>query len=97
MEQEHNLENYGLKDANMKILKKNGEKSNNQCDYAPVRAEDLKRHLTTHRGEKSKRCNQCDFASSYASVLKTHLKAQSGENSNKPKDKVKKNKKTKTK
>ena len=73
MEQEHNLENYGLKDANMKILKKNGEKSNNQCDYAPVRAEDLKRHLTTHRGEKSKRCNQCDFGSSYSSTLMEHL------------------------
>ena len=52
---EHNIENYdfGLKDANVKILKKNAEKSNkcNQCDFASSRADNLRTHLKMHSGE----------------------------------------------
>ena len=56
---EQTLKNYdfGLKDANLKILKKNTDnviKSHkcNQCNYASSRAGDLRRHLKTHGGEK---------------------------------------------
>ena len=73
MTMEQNLENYefGLKDANVKIVKKNTDnviKSNkcNQCNYASSHAGHLRIHLTTHSGEKSNKCNQCDFASSEA-------------------------------
>ena len=79
---------FGLKDANIKILKKTTgnvikSKKCNQCDYASSRAGDLRRHLKTHSGEKSNKCNQCDYASSQAGNLRTHLKTQSGEKSNK--------------
>ena len=87
---EQTLENYdfGLKDANVKIMKKNTDnviKSNkcNQCDFASCYASALRTHLKTHGGEKSNKCNQCDFASSYASALKDHLRTHSGEKSNK--------------
>ena len=80
--------NFGLKDANTKILKKttdNVNKSNkcNQCDYASSRADGLRQHLKTHSGEKSNKCNQCDYASSHADALRQHLKTHSGEKSNK--------------
>ena len=87
---EQNLKNYdfGLKDANVKILKKNPDniiKSHkcNQCDYASSRAGNLRTHLKTHSGEKSNKCNQCDFASVQAGNLRTHLKTHSGGKSNK--------------
>ena len=87
MEMEQNLENhdFGLKDANVKILKKNAEKLNkcNQCDFASSRREHLRTHLKTHSGEKSNKCNQCDYASSQAVQLRTHLKTHSGEKLNK--------------
>ena len=61
MAMEQNLDNYdsGLKDVNVKIPKKNAEKSNkcNQCDYASSRAGHLRRHMKTHSGEKSNKCN----------------------------------------
>ena len=74
---EQTLENYdfgfvlaytgytGLKDANVKILRKNTDnviKSNkcNQCDYASSQAGDLRTHLKTHSGEKSNKFNQCN-------------------------------------
>ena len=58
---EQNLENYDfdLKDADVKILKKNTDnviiKSHkcNQCDYASSRAGNLRTHLKTHSGEIS--------------------------------------------
>ena len=75
---EHNIENYdfGLKDANVKILKKNAEKSNkcNQCDYASSNSGHLRTHLKKHSGEKLNKCNQCDFVSSQADGLRRHLK-----------------------
>ena len=87
---EQNPENYdfGLKDANVTILKKttgNVIKSNkcNQCDYASSHAGTLRQHLKMHSGEKSNKCNQCDFASSKAGNLRIHLKTHSGEKSNK--------------
>ena len=48
---------FVLKNANVKIPKKttyNENKSNkcNQCDYASSRADHLRTHLNTHRGEK---------------------------------------------
>ena len=87
---DQNLETYdfGLKDANVEILKKitdNVIKSHkcNQCEYASSHAGNLRQHLKTHSGEKSNKCNQCDFATSQAGNLRTHLKTHSGEKSNK--------------
>ena len=77
---EQNLENYyfGLKDAYVKILKKNTNnviKSHacNQCDYASSRASHLRIHLKKHSGEKSNKCNQCGYESCYANYLRRHL------------------------
>ena len=77
---EQNLENYdfGLKDANVTILKKtpgNVIKSNkcNQCDYASSHSGHLRLHLKTYSGEKLNKCNQCDFASSHSGHLRLHL------------------------
>ena len=76
---EHNLEDYdfGLKDANVKSLKKNTDnviKPNkcNQFDSASSHAGHLRRHLIIHSGEKSNKCNQCDYAYFRASDLKKH-------------------------
>ena len=84
---EQNLEkcDFGLKDANVTILKKKRtdkdieSKKCNHCDYASSQARHLRTHVKTHSGEKSNKCNQCDFATCYASALKTHLKKHSGE------------------
>ena len=71
---------FGLKDTNVKILKKNNEsviKSShkcNQCDYEFSNACVLRTHLKRHNGEKSNKCNQCDYASSQTGNLRTHLK-----------------------
>ena len=53
----------------------------NQCDYASSQAGNLRTHMKTHSGEKSKKFNQCDYASSYAHHLRRHLKTYSGEKS----------------
>ena len=39
-----------------------GEKTNkcNQCDFASVQANSLKKHLRTHSGEKSNECGVCE-------------------------------------
>ena len=83
---EQNLENYdfGLKDANVKILKKNTDNviksyKCNQCDFASANASSLRTHFKTHSGEKPNKCIQCNYASSYASDLRRHLKTHSGE------------------
>ena len=34
-----------------------------QCNFASVRADKLKRHLTSCPGEKSNKCNLCNLAS----------------------------------
>ena len=51
----------------------------NQCDFASVGADNLRKHLKTPSGEKLFKCNQCDFASVQAGNLRTHLKTHSGE------------------
>ena len=84
---EQNLENYGLEDANVKILNKNTEnirKSHkcNQCDYVSSHTGHLRAHLKKHSGEGSYKCNLCDFASSQAGDLRRHLKIHSGEKTN---------------
>ena len=84
MEQSLQKDDSGLKEANIKILKKTTDKvikSNkcNQCDYASSRAGDLRKHIKIHSGEKSNKCSQCDYASSWASGLRVHLKIHSGE------------------
>ena len=48
------------------------EEQSNSCDF--------KRHLTTHSGEKPKKCNECDNASSQAGHLKTRVKTYCEEN-----------------
>ena len=55
----------------------------NQCDYESSVASHLRRHLTTHSGEKLNKCDQCDYVSSRADSLRTHLKIHNGEKSNK--------------
>ena len=45
----------------------------NQCDFASIRARDLRTHL------KSNKCNQCDYTSSQVGNLRMHLKTHSGE------------------
>ena len=55
----------------------------NQCNFASVQADNLKRHLKTHSGEKSNKCKQCDYASSHASDLRRHMKSHSENESNK--------------
>ena len=54
-----------------------------QTSNASSQANDLRKHLKMHSGEKSSKCNQCDYASSQAGNLKLHLKTHSGEKSNK--------------
>ena len=46
----------------------------NQCNYASSQANDLKKHLKRHRGEKSSKCNQCDCAYAQTGNSKIHLK-----------------------
>ena len=45
-----------------------------QTSNASSQANDLRKHLKMHSGEKSSKCNQCDYASSQAGNLKLHLK-----------------------
>ena len=51
----------------------------NQCNFASVRAGDLRKHLKTPSGEKSFKCNQCDFPSIQAGDFRKHLKTPLGE------------------
>ena len=87
MEQMKNYD-FGLNDANLKILKKatnNVIKSKkcNQFDYASSHTGHLGGHLKMHQKEKSNKCSQCDFASLKAGNLRSHLNMHSGEKPNK--------------
>ena len=53
----------------------------NQCDFASLHSDDLRRHLKTHTREKLYKCNQCNYASAEAAYLRRHLKIHSGEKS----------------
>ena len=82
MAMDQSLENYdfGLKDANVQIMKKNtviNSHKCNQCDYVSSKASHLTRHLKTHSGEKLNKCNQCDYASYEPGNLRRHLKTHS--------------------
>ena len=46
----------------------------NQCDFASVGADNLRKHLKTPSGEKLFKCNQCNSASGQPGNLRTHLK-----------------------
>ena len=65
-----------LRNINNAIIKPN---KCSQCDFRSSRADNLRTHLKTHSGEKTKKCNQCDYASSRADTLRMHLKIHSGE------------------
>ena len=85
MEQNLEIDDFGLKDANMEILKKNTDKviklhKCRQCNYASSQKANFRTHLKMHSGEKSNKCNQCDYASSRAGNLRTHLKSHGTEN-----------------
>ena len=55
----------------------------NQCDYASVRAWDLKKHKKIHSCDKTNKCNQYDYASFFASNFRRHMKTHPGEKSHK--------------
>ena len=55
----------------------------NQCNFASAQANNLRRHLKMHSGEKSHQCKQCNFASAEKANLRRHLKMHTGEKSNK--------------
>ena len=85
---EQNPENYdfGLKDANVKIMNRNTDnviKSHkcNQCSYSSSRTGHLETNLKQHNGEKSNKCNQCDFTCSQPFNLRRVLKMHSEEKS----------------
>ena len=46
------------------------------CDKFFSTAGNLKMHVRTHSGEKSKKCNQCDYATSRADHFRVHLRTQ---------------------
>ena len=54
MEQNHENYDFGLKDANVKITKKNTNNviKCNQCDFASSQTDHLRTHLKTHSGKK---------------------------------------------
>ena len=88
MEQNLKNLNFGLQDANVKIMKKNIDNviklhKCNQCDFASSHTGSLRRHLKTHSGEKSNKCIQCDYASVRASNLRTHMKTHGGKKTKK--------------
>ena len=53
----------------------------NQCNFASAQANNLRRHLKMHSGEKSHQCKQCNFASAEKANLRRHLKMHSGDKS----------------
>ena len=64
--------NTSSETSNSNIAKGGREKLNNcnQCEYASGKAENLRKHMKTHYGEKSYKCSQCDFATVHASSLR---------------------------
>ena len=55
----------------------------NKCEYESLWKNYLRRHVTTHSGEKSIKCDQCIYATSRAGDLRKHMTKHSGEKSNK--------------
>ena len=68
--------------ANIKVHTRITNKCN-QCAFASSVASNLRQHLKTHDGDKSKKCNQCGLAFFLVGNLKTHQKSHNGEKSNK--------------
>ena len=56
------------------VLRKQKSNKCNQCEYKSSQADNLRRHLKKHSGEKPNKCNQCDFACSDPSSLWRHMK-----------------------
>ena len=58
---------------------KEKQKKCNQCDFASVGVNKLRRHFKTHSREKSNKCNRCDYTSDWPSYMKRHMLVHSEE------------------
>ena len=61
-----------------KIIQRRSDKCT-QCDFVSAKAQNLRKHLQTHSGKKTKKCIHCDRAFAQPGYLKRHLKTHSGE------------------
>ena len=50
-----------------------GENSCKECGRSFGRAENLRRHLLVHSGEKPYKCTNCDYSGALAQTLRRHM------------------------